>query len=223
MSFTNLIWWAHGICWAEHDSMASSLSMASAMRLRCKRYHPSVIWLLCRPFSTLGVASRLPQYLQLDNELSFRGSNRYPRSFGLLVRTCLQLGVEVSFIPEGEPWRNGIVERFNDVYDKLFIRQQQFHGLEHLQRELAEFERFHNHHHRYAKPGQRTPWALHGRSPRRAPSFASTATLRQLPWKDGRISFIRLTDQHGAVRFFTERFVVDPSLVHEYVKGTIFT
>lgn len=27
----------------------------------------------------------LPHYLQLDNELSFRGSNRYPRSFGLLV------------------------------------------------------------------------------------------------------------------------------------------
>lgn len=64
----------------------------------------------------------LPRFLQMDNELSFRGSNRHPRSFGLLIRLCLYLGVEVVFIPEGERWRNGIVERFNDVYDKLCFR-----------------------------------------------------------------------------------------------------
>jgi hypothetical protein len=165
----------------------------------------------------------LPRFLQLDNELSFRGSNRYPRSFGLLVRTCLQLGVEIVFIPEAEPWRNGIVERFNNVYDKLFLRQQQFHDLQHLRRELAKFERFHNQHHRYAKLAQRTPWAVHRCSHRQQSVFTSPEALLQLPWKDGHISFIRLTDHHGAVRFFSERFVVDPSLVHEYVKGTIFT
>lgn len=64
----------------------------------------------------------IPQFLQVDNELSFRGSNRYPHSFGLLIRLCLYLQVEIVFIPPGEPWRNGIVERFNDVYDKLFFR-----------------------------------------------------------------------------------------------------
>jgi hypothetical protein len=42
-------------------------------------------------------------------------------------------------------------------------------------------------------------------------------------WKDGRISFTRLTDSHGSVRFFTERFQVDPTLVHECVIGTITT
>src|ERR1043165_4335963 len=37
----------------------------------------------------------IPRFLQVDNELSFRGSNRYPRSFGLLIRLCLYLGVEI--------------------------------------------------------------------------------------------------------------------------------
>ena len=31
----------------------------------------------------------IPRCLQVDNELSFRGSNRYPRSLGLLIRLCL--------------------------------------------------------------------------------------------------------------------------------------
>jgi hypothetical protein len=44
-----------------------------------------------------------------------------------------------------------------------------------------------------------------------------------MPWKNGRISFIRLTNSRGTVRFFTEHFLVDPSLVHEYITGTIDT
>jgi hypothetical protein len=35
----------------------------------------------------------LPDFLQIDNELSFRGSNRYPRSLGLVLRLCLYFGV----------------------------------------------------------------------------------------------------------------------------------
>ena len=110
----------------------------------------------------------IPQFLQVDNELSFRGSNRYPHSFGLLIRLCLYLQVEIVFIPPGEPWRNGIVERFNDVYDKLFFRVQQFKSLARLRTELLHFETFHNHSHRYAKLAQRTPWSVHTAKSRRA-------------------------------------------------------
>jgi hypothetical protein len=42
-------------------------------------------------------------------------------------------------------------------------------------------------------------------------------------WRNGKISFVRLTDQTGTVSFFTERFTVGLDLVHEYVQGTIFT
>lgn len=47
-------------------------------------------------------AMGLPDFLQLDNELSFRGSNRYPRSLGLVLRLCLYYGVQLAFIPIGE-------------------------------------------------------------------------------------------------------------------------
>ena len=147
------------------------------------------------------VAARLrlgiPRILQVDNELSFRGSNRYPRSFGLLIRLCLYLGVEVCFIPEGEPWRNGIIERFNDVYDKLFFRSRKFGGREHLRSELPRFERFHNTQHRYAKLGQATPAQVHSRfAPRLLPrTFNRHRTT--LGWRDGKVSFIRLDLQAG--------------------------
>jgi hypothetical protein len=42
----------------------------------------------------------LPDFLQLDNELSYRGSNRYPRSFGLVLRLCLYFGSPSGFYPD---------------------------------------------------------------------------------------------------------------------------
>jgi putative transposase len=57
---------------------------------------PDVVDALVEGWQKLGC----PRYLQMDNELSFGGSNRHPRSFGILLRLCLYLGVEVVFIPE---------------------------------------------------------------------------------------------------------------------------
>ena len=165
----------------------------------------------------------LPRVLQVDNELAFRGSNRYPRSFGLLIRLCLYVGVELVFIPEGEPWRNGIIERFNDVYDKLFFRSQRFRDLAHVQGEVPTFEQFHNTQHRYAKLHQRTPWEVHTSAGRRRLSRRFRSHRSGLPWREGRVSFIRLTDAQGSIRFFSERFAVDSTLIHEYVTGTIDT
>ncbi len=64
----------------------------------------------------------IPDYLQMENELSFRGSNRYPHSFGQLIRLALSQGVTPVFIPQAEPLRNGIIEKFNDTFDKKFFR-----------------------------------------------------------------------------------------------------
>lgn len=60
----------------------------------------------------------MPDALQMDNELAFRGSNRYPRSFGSVVRFALNQGMAVVFIPVKEPWRNGIIEKFNHTYQE---------------------------------------------------------------------------------------------------------
>jgi transposase InsO family protein len=39
---------------------------------------------------------------------------------GPLIRLCLHHGVEPWFIPVSEPWRNGVVEKFNDHYQVRF-------------------------------------------------------------------------------------------------------
>ena len=40
---------------------------------------------------------------------------------GPLIRLCLHSGVEPWFIPMAEPWRNGVVEKFNDHYHQRFL------------------------------------------------------------------------------------------------------
>lgn len=199
--------------------LIDAFSNATALEAIPSKHAPVIVEAIVAAWQRLG----MPRVLQLDNELSFRGSNRYPRSFGLLIRLCLYLGVEPRFIPEGEPWRNGIIERFNDVYDKLFFRSQTFRDLVQVRKELPHFEVFHNTQHRYAKLGQRVPWRVHTAARRRLLPHRFTQHRTGLPWRDGRVSFVRLTDEQGRVRFFTERFMVDPTLVHEYVTGTIYT
>lgn len=99
----------------------------------------------------------LPDFIQFDNELSFRGSNRHPRSPGLVIRLCLHFGIQPVFISVGEPWRNGTIEKFNDTYNKKFFRRQWFPSYTALKRESKNFQRFHNKHHRYSCLKGKTP------------------------------------------------------------------
>jgi len=170
-------------------------------------------------WQTLGI----PEYLQLDNALSYRGSNKYPRTFGDVIKLCLYLGIEPIFIPEAEPWRQGVIEKFNDVYDKMFFRAQIFKDFDHLSKESQVFENFHNNNHRYSKLKGKTPWAVHSSVTKRVLSPSFSLHKQCIPFRDGKVSFIRLTDKEGKARFFTETFLVDKDLVNEYVKGTIFT
>lgn len=68
----------------------------------------------------------LPLYLQMDNILPLRGSNHYPHSFGVVIRLCLDLGIQSLFIPLKESWHSGIIEHFQHVFDKIFFRTQYF-------------------------------------------------------------------------------------------------
>jgi putative transposase len=164
-----------------------------------------------------------PRSLPVDNECSFRSANRHPHRVGRLIRLCLYLGVELVLIPKREPWRNGIIERFHHVYDQLFWRSQTFRDRAHLAAERPHFETCHHTQHRYATLEQRTPWEVHRAYRRRRLSSRFTRHRPDLPWREGRVLFMRLTDVRGHVRFFSESFLADAALVHEYVKGTITT
>jgi len=172
---------------------------------------------LLRCFSVLGI----PEYLQMDNKLPMRGSNRYPHSFGLVVRLCLYLGIQPVFIPVSEPWRNGIIEKFQDVFDKSFFRSQYFKSFYRVISQAKGFESFHDQNHRYS--------TLEGKTP----SEKAAGDLKYLP-KDfklpsrlgisaGYVHVIRFIRSNRILDIFGEKFAMPVELEYEYVWATIDT
>ena len=92
----------------------------------------------------------IPCYLQMDNQLSLRGSNYCSHSFGVIIRLCLRLRIQPLFISLTELWRNGIIEHFQNVFDKMFFRAQYFKDFDHLYKQAKNFELFHNQNHYYS-------------------------------------------------------------------------
>jgi hypothetical protein len=166
----------------------------------------------------------LPDFLKLDNELSFRGSNRYPRSPGLVIRLCLHFGVTPVFIPISEPWRNGEIEKFNDTYNKKFFRRQWFPSYLTLKRQSKHFQRFHNKHHRYSCLKGKTPLEVIEESNHNPIKPGANTKLPQIDkMPDGNIILIRFIRSNGLLDVFGERFKVSKDLVYSYVKAVIVT
>jgi len=166
----------------------------------------------------------MPDYLQLDNELSFRGSNRYPRSFGIVIKTCLYFGVEPVFIPVREPWRNGIIENFNDTYDKKFFRRQWFRNYRHLKRQSKNFQRFHNKHHRYSCLKGKTPNDFIDKlqyQPCTIGPNTKTPDINYIP--DGHINIIRFIRSDLILNIFGETFTLPSALMYSYIKAVVAT
>ena len=86
----------------------------------------------------------IPENLQVDNELAFYGSPTHPRGMGPLIRLCLHYGVHLWFIPPSEPWRNGVVEKFNDHYQQKFLDKVAMSSMSQLRQESLAFEHRHN-------------------------------------------------------------------------------
>lgn len=175
---------------------------------------------LMRCWKNLGV----PDFLQMDNELSFRGSNKYPRSFGIVIRLCLYYGIQPVFIPIGEPWRNGSIEHFNDTYSKKFFRRQWFHSYAHLKRQSKNFQAFHNKHHRYSCLNGKTPDEFFQRSGAAPITLGPNTRLPDLDKiPDGNIILIRFIRSNGVLDIFGEKFKVPKKLIYSYVKAIIVT
>jgi len=97
------------------------------------------------------------RYLQMDNLLSARGSNQFPYAFGQVICLCLYLGIQPVFIPIREQWRNGIIEHFQNTFDKIFFRTQQFECFFDQCQKAKEFEHFHNQNRYYSTLEGKTP------------------------------------------------------------------
>jgi putative transposase len=165
----------------------------------------------------------MPRHQQIDNDMVFYGSRTYPRGMGPLIRLCLAHHVEPWFIPPAEPWRNGVVERFNACWQQhgpLCHPVPSFRALQHAS--LA-FEARHNGCHRYSKLGGKTPdAALAAANVRLVFPPSRVAPRHPLPKPEhGRYHLIRFIRRDGRLDIFGESFRVPSVATHTYVRATI--
>jgi putative transposase len=213
-----------GPCYLKGPVRFYSLNIVDTATVRCA-LHPSrsksgqmIIDGFWGAWKRMGI----PGSVQVDNAMSFFGSPTHPRGMGPLIRLCLHNGVEPWFIPMAEPWRNGMIESFNDRYQQMFLGKVMLSEYDLKAGSLA-FEQRHNSSYRYSK--------LRGDTPLKALAV-SNATLR-FPTKDeapmhrikkpeiGRYHVVRLIRSDRKLNIFGEYFSVPPEVMLEYVVATI--
>ena len=165
----------------------------------------------------------MPRIQQLDNEMVFYGSPTYPRGMGQVIRLCLLHGVQPCFIPAREPWRNGVVEKFNHHWLQKLLGKVQMHSFEELKKQSLDFEHRHNSRYRYSKLNGKTPLqSLEASAIKpRFPSAEIPPTYPLPKPEVGNYHLIRLIRSDGLLDVFGEKFTVPPECIYEYVRATV--
>lgn len=163
----------------------------------------------------------VPSVQQFDNELVFFGSRLHPRGLSQVLRLCLMHEVEPLFIPPAEPWRNGVVEKFNDHWQQKLLAQPMATFEELKMRSLA-FDARHNSQWKYRKNGGLTPNQVLARSARPARMPAELTPPSHIPRPTrGRYHFIRFVRSDQQLDIFGQKFALPPQTAHEYVQATV--
>jgi transposase-like protein len=165
-----------------------------------------------------------PTYLQMDNELSFKGSNRHPRGLGVLIRTALEMNVIPVFIPVSEPWRNGVIERFNQHVERTLLLQEH-RNFEELLTHSHEFMEQHNKCHPYSTMRHKTPIELDRELATPLTPLQEDYIFKERPELDcmnlNEIHFIRLVRSDLKINVLNTEIEVDESLMYTYVKAQL--
>jgi putative transposase len=165
----------------------------------------------------------LPAHLQVDNELVFYGSPAHPRGMGPLIRLCLGQGIEPWFIPLREPWRNGVVEKFNDHYGSKFLARTDVPEAAALGPAHRAFEQKHNSRYRYTKLGGQTPLTALQRAgqPLRFPTSEVAPRVPLSKPETGCYHLVRFIRSNRRLDVFGERFPLPPEAEYAYVVATV--
>jgi putative transposase len=176
---------------------------AVCLRLAGSRRMDEVLGFLGECWKDLG----RPAQVQFDNARELAGWGPAARTLSRVIRLCLRFGVSPVFIPKGQPWFNGGVERFNGWFQEPLL-QRRFRRPVDLRRELARLQEAVNTQHVHPRPGGRTP-AQHRRGLRlqKLPARFVVPTGR-LPLAAGHVTFIRRVSVAGTVTLLSQSFRV---------------
>jgi len=166
-----------------------------------------------------------PDYLQMDNDLSFWGSLYRPTSFGKVIRLCLLHEITPVFIPLSEPWRNAKIEHFNNTMQKAVLNLKNFENLREIQETADEFCQIHNRYHRYKSQNGMTPLECmnHLNYPLRPLNEDYQMPKGKLPLSSGEIHIIRFIRSDLKFRIFGLSFDLPEDMIYQYIKGVILT
>jgi Homeodomain-like domain len=177
----------------------------------------------------------LPLVWQVDNETALAG---FPgRPFTQPVRLALLLGVQVRFIPPGEPGRQADIESFNALWQARVLRRFATPSLARLARVSLRFERWFMDERPHPKlsvadHGTRFPGELLAAKDdtlRRMPKgfaldrFRDDAGDLRLPLARGRISWVRRADERGTLLLHRRHLALGSAAASQYVVATLST
>jgi transposase-like protein len=192
---------------------------AAYLQVFTNRQAQTVLEGLGQAWKVLGI----PKMLQVDNGWEFRGSARWPRSLGKVIRLSLLLKVEILFIPEGEPCYNGSVENLNGMLDRRFVKTQRFEDISQIRCELTKLNEAILSQHVHPTLGLKTPKQYRQGKPLRLLPSGFDRHVKPLPICEGKVSFIRLVRPSGRITILGEKFKVGKRMKHQYVKATLLT
>jgi len=214
-----------GPCYLKGPIRFYSLNIVDTATVRCGLYpsHSKSGQAILEGFWGAWKRMGIPERVQVDNAMSFFGSPTHPRGMGPLIRLCLHNGVELWFIPMAEPWRNGMIESFNDRYQQMFLGKVTMASEDDLKKGSLAFEQRHNTRYRYSKLGGKTPLKALATSNTklRFPKENEAPKHRMEKPETGRYHIVRFIRSDLKLNIFGECFSVPPKLMLEYVVATI--
>jgi transposase len=171
----------------------------------------------------LQVCARMgvPDFLQIDNDAAFTGLGKTPGGFGRFVRLALYLGIELIFIPPGEPERNALVEGIHPLWAQSFWKKNHFASLKAFQRQSPHFLAWYDDYDPPALHGRTVKEARRGVKRHRLPPRILNRLPVDLPLTAGRLHFLRKVNERGLITIRKEDWKVSRCLAGEYVWATL--
>ena len=165
----------------------------------------------------------IPDFLQMDNDLSFWGSLNKPNAVGKVVRICLLQGVTPVFIPLKEPWRNGVIEHFNNKMQQAILNSEKFDNINSVQKAATHFCRIHNQYHHYSTQDGMTPQESIKSLQFPMVTLNGNYLLPKghIPLCEGEIHIIRFIRSDLKFNVFGLTFNLPKETMYEYIQGII--